>query len=134
MLLFHLISRVNVYCFVNVCLFIYLPPIKTIASILIVNESITIPSMDKLQTEAAVKACIANDVETLQHIIPSLLPPNARIQQIRIHERPGQTVPILCVCAAYGSTECFEYMIEKGATSYYADVNSLFFWFLLDSI
>jgi hypothetical protein len=81
--------------------------------------------MEKLHVEAAVKACIANDVEALQHIVTSLLPANSRIPHLRIHDRPGRTVPFLCVCAAHGSHECFEYMIEKGATSYYADVRSL---------
>jgi hypothetical protein len=78
--------------------------------------------MNKLNTEAAFHACITNDVETLQRFIPSLLTANSRIQEMRIRDRPYVTVPLLCVCAAYGSIECFDYMIEKGATSYYADV------------
>jgi hypothetical protein len=78
--------------------------------------------MNKLNAEAAFQACLANDLESLQRFIPSLLNANSRIHEMRIRDRPYVTVPLLCVCAAYGSIECFDYMIEKGATSYYADV------------
>lgn len=78
--------------------------------------------MQKLNTEATLRACISNDLEALQHLVPSLLGPNSRVQKFRIGDRPYSAVPFLCVCAAYGSIECFDYLIEKGATSYYADL------------
>lgn len=78
--------------------------------------------MNHLHTEAALQACIRDDLDALQHIIPVFLTPNSRVQNFRIGDRPYSSVPFLCVCAAYGSTETFDYLIEKGATSYYADV------------
>lgn len=78
--------------------------------------------MKRLHTQTALEACINNDLDTLQHTVPSLLNANSRADNFRIGDRPYSTVPFLCVCAAYGNLECFNYLIEKGGTSYYADL------------
>lgn len=75
-----------------------------------------------LNTEAALKACMNNDLESLQHLIPSCLGPDSRVQKVRLRDRPYSAVPFLCLTIAYGSLDCFEYLIEKGATTYYADL------------
>lgn len=78
--------------------------------------------MHRLHNQAALHACINDDLEAIQHLIPSLMSPNSRIENVRIGDRPYSTVPFLCVCSAYGSLQCFDYLIEKGATAYFADL------------
>ena len=78
--------------------------------------------MTSLEAEAAAEACVRDDLEALQHLVPTPLGPNSRIQNFRIGDRPYSTVPFLCICCAHGSNECFEYLIQKGATAYYADL------------
>ena len=75
-----------------------------------------------LNIEAAVRACQDDNLDALEHLIPEELGPNSRIQKYRIGDRPYSTVPFLCVCCAYGSERCFDYLIEKGAMLYYADL------------
>ena len=82
--------------------------------------------MHHLNTEASVKAIISNDLDALQHLIPSCLGPDSRIQKIRMGERPFSSVPFLCISIAHGSLECFDYLIEKGATTYFADLIPFF--------
>lgn len=78
--------------------------------------------MQKLNTEATLRACASDDAEALVKLVPVLIGPNARVQHFRMGDRPYSAVPFLCVCAAYGSEQCFEYLIEHGAISYYADL------------
>ena len=79
-----------------------------------------------LNTEASVKACINNDLDALSHLIPACIGPDSRVQKIRIGDRPFSSVPILCIAIAYGSLECFDYLIEKGVTTYFADLVPFF--------
>ena len=88
--------------------------------------------MTSLEADAAAHACVCDDLESLQHIVPVPLGPNSRIQNFRIGDRPYSTVPFLCVCCAYGSEQCFDYLIEKGATPYYADL--VCFTFILTTL
>jgi hypothetical protein len=80
--------------------------------------------MQQVNTTTAFKACMRNNRAALENIVPAYVAPNSRAQEVRIHDRPCQIVPLLCICAAYGSLECFEYLVENGAISYYADVVS----------
>lgn len=80
--------------------------------------------MNRLNTEATLRACVKNNIEDLQHLVPAILSPNARIEKLIIGDRPYSSIPLLCVTIAYGSKECFDYLIEKGATTYYADIDS----------
>jgi hypothetical protein len=83
--------------------------------------------MQQVNTTTAFKACMRNNRTALENIVPGYVVPNSRAQEVRIHDRPCQIVPLLCICAAYGSLECFEYLVENGAISYYADVVSFAF-------
>lgn len=80
--------------------------------------------MQRLHNQAALQACINDDLDTLQHLIPSMMNANSRVENFRIGDLPYSTVPFLCVCSAYGSLQCFNYLIEKGATTYFTDLIS----------
>jgi len=85
--------------------------------------------MINLQIEAATRACLRDDIDSLMHLIPSFLEANSRVPKIRIGDRPHSAVPFLCVAISAGSVQCFDYLIEMGATTYFADLFDVFFGF-----
>lgn len=87
--------------------------------------------MIQINIESAYQACLNNDLESLKHLVPGNLSPNSRVLKFRIGERPHSSVPFLCVAIASGSLDCFDYLIENGATTYFAD---LIYRFIISSI
>ena len=78
--------------------------------------------MNKLNLEAVLRAYKKDNLDDLQHLVPSVMNPNSRVEKLRIGNRTYSSVPILCITISFGSRQCFDYLIEKGASTYYADI------------